>query len=274
MSYETITTEVTDGILTLTLNRPEMLNAFNQTMLSEMIAAFDEADADDDVRAIIVTGAGRGFCAGADFRYDQVRSGEIAPEVAEEPAGTEFDEGKIPHFFIKGLILGLQRLDKPTIAMVNGPAVGAGMDIALACDMRIGSENARFGMAFVKIGLIPGEGSTWTLPRIVGLGKAFELILTGDMIEAEEAYRIGLLNKLVPAARLEEETMALARRLAQGPPIAHRLDKLLIYDGMSTNLETALNLASACESIALRSEDHKEGILAFAQKRPPVFRGR
>ena len=175
MSYETLLYEKADGVVKITLNRPERLNAITHQMEIELVQVVEQLSRDDDARTLVLTGAGRGFCAGADFRYDQVRSGELAPEVAEEPGGTEFDEGKIPHFFIKGFILGLQRLDEPTIAMVNGSAVGAGMDIALACDMRIGSENTRFGMAFVKIGLIPGEGSTWTLPRIVGLGKLSSL---------------------------------------------------------------------------------------------------
>ena len=162
---------------------------------------------------------------------------------------------------------------KPTLAVVNGPAVGGGFDIALACDMRIGSENARFMVAFTRIGLVPGTGGGWLLPRIVGLSQACRLIFTGDLVEAEEAHQMGLLDWLVPSDNLEEEAMALALRVAQGPPIALRLDKMMIYEGLNGDFETAVNLGSMCERLCLGTEDFKEGIKAFAEKRRPVFRG-
>ena len=273
MNYEALIYEKKDRIAKITLNRPERMNAFNAQMITELIQAIADADADDGVGVLVITGAGRGFCAGADFRYTQVRSGEVAAEEAEQ-RGTVFEEGRLLHPINKDVILGLQRMTKPTIAMVNGAAVGGGFDIALACDIRIGSENARFMVAFTRIGIVPGSGGAWLLLRVVGLPKACELIFTGDFVEAEEAYRIGLLNRLVPAERLEEETMALAQRIAQGPPIALRLDKIMIYKGLGTDLETALAFASACENIALHSQDHVEGVMAFAQKRQPQFRGR
>jgi enoyl-CoA hydratase/carnithine racemase len=273
MNYEAVIYEKKDRIAKVTLNRPERMNAFDVQMITELIQAIADADADDGIGVLVITGAGRGFCAGADFRYTQVRSGEVAAEEAEE-RGTIFEEGRLLHPINMNVILGLQRMGKPTIAMMNGAAVGGGFDIALACDMRVGSENARFMVAFTRIGIVPGSGGAWLLPRIVGLPKACELIFSGDFVGAEEAYRIGLLNKLVAADRLEEETMDLAQRIAQGPPIALRLDKIMIYKGLGTDLETALAFASACESIALHTQDHVEGVTAFVQKRQPQFQGR
>jgi len=271
MNYETLIYEKEDGIAKITLNRPEKLNALGYPMEPEIGMAVDEAARDDEVRVLIITGAGRGFCAGGDFRYSRLRTHELRPEEAEIRG--EGVKGRLIQSIFHG-ILTLQRMDKPTIAMVNGPAVGGGFDLALACDVRIGSPNARFMVAFTRIGLVPATGGAWFLPRIVGLPKALELLYTGDFVEAEEAYRIGLLNRLVPAERLEEETMTLARKLVQNPPMSLRLDKFMAYKGLGTDLETALGLGIACENMCLQSEDHLEGLMAFAEKRQPVFRGK
>lgn len=260
MGYETIIYRKADKVARITLNRPEVLNALNGQMLMELPEAVAEAAKDDDVRAVIITGSGRGFCAGGDHRHIETLTGS--------------SEGAADFSFSEKVILGLQRMGKPTIAMVNGPAVGGGFDIALACDMRIGSENARFMVAFTRIGLVPGSGSGWMLPRVVGLSKACRIIFTGDLVDAEEAYRMGLLDWLVPSDRLEEEAMALAGRLAQGPPIALSFDKMVIYKGLSSDFETTLKLGTTCEGLCLRTEDFKEGIKAFAEKRQAVFRGK
>jgi 2-(1,2-epoxy-1,2-dihydrophenyl)acetyl-CoA isomerase len=275
MNYEVLIYDKVDKVAKITLNRPERMNALDHQIQQELAEAVEQAGRDDDVRAVVLTGAGRGFCAGADFRYHEVREGVIDVAEAGEPRGRGgLEIGRIPDLLGQGVILRLHNMDKPTIAMVNGAAAGAGFDLALACDMRIGSEKARFIMSFTRIGVPPGEGGCWTLPRVVGLPKAFEIIFTGDPIEAEEAYRIGLLNRLVPGERLEEEAMGLARKLAQGPPIAHRLEKLMIHRGLDSSLESALAFGSACVSIALQSEDHVEGVAAFAAKRQPIFRGK
>ena len=277
MNYETLIYEKRDMVAKITLNRPERLNALDSKLIAEIPLAIGEAARDDEVRVLVITGAGRAFCAGADFRYSEVRAGQIAPEVAEEPraasAGRGMGQGTLLYPFVGEAILGLQRMGKPTIAMVNGAAVGGGFELALACDMRIGSEKARFRMVFTTIGITPGAGGPWTLPRIVGLSRACKIIFSGDFVEAEEAYKIGLLDDLVSAERLEAETMAFARRLAEGPPIALRLDKMMIYKGLETDLETALAFQTACQNISLHSQDHTEGIKAFAEKRKPVFRG-
>lgn len=269
MDFATILLKKEDWIATITLNRPDRLNAVTPKMAHELLAVIEDVDKDDEVRVLVLTGAGRGFCAGADV--GGMTGG------TQEGMGTarSAEEMRRYHSRVVGRIcLGLQKLQKPTIAMVNGIAVGGGFDMALACDMRIGSKNTRFRNAFVKIGLFPGWGGTWLYPRVMGLGKALEYLFTGDFLEAEEAEKIGVLNKLVPPEDLERETMSLARKIAQGPPIAIRLMKLQAYKGLQMDLETALEMAAACETITLTSEDHKEGVAAFREKREAQFKGR
>ena len=260
MNYETIIYEKADNIARITLNRPEVLNAINRQMMTELPQAIWQATEDDDVRVLILTGAGRGFCAGGDHKF-------LATIVGSQAAGRRDP-------FVEGVILGLQRMGKPAIAMVNGPAAGAGFDLALACDMRIGSENARFRVAFTLIGLAVGTGTGWMLPRIVGVSKACRLMFTGDPVGAEEAYQMGILDELVPSDKLEEQTMALARKLAQGPPIAIGFHKMLIYRGLESGFQTALSLSGLGERVCTGTEDFKEGLKAFAEKRPPVFKGK
>jgi len=269
VDYETILLEKKDNITTITLNRPERLNALNPQMMQELASALDEVEADDETRVLVITGAGRGFCAGADVRGmagGTERGSRTAASAEELRQGLINSAGKV--------MPRIHKLQKPTIAMVNGPAVGAGFDLALVCDLRIGSENARFMNAFVRIGLFPGWGGTWLYPRVMGLGKALEYLYTGDFIEAEEAEKLGVLNRLVPADELEKETMALARKIAAGPPISIKLMKLQVYEGLDMDLDTALRIAAACETITLSSEDHREGVAAFREKRPPKFQGR
>ena len=275
MDFETITLRKQNGIGIITLNRPEVLNAMSEKMADELLQAIGEVSRDEEIRALVLTGAGQAFCAGADFRFGKVRIGEVAAVEAEDMQRLH-DEWRRGHLLHRGsqLFLGLQRLPKPTIACVNGDAVGGGFDLALSCDIRIGSPKARFITGFPRVGLAHDTGGTWLLPRIIGLGKALEYILTGDPCPAEEAYRIGLLNKLVPEDELEGETMALARKLAQGPPIALRLSKLQVYKGLEMDMETALALATSCVLITFSSEDYKEGIKAFAERKRPVFKGR
>jgi enoyl-CoA hydratase/carnithine racemase len=273
MDYETLIYQKRDGIAKIVLNLPEKLNAFGYPMEAEIDMAVEDAARDDEVRVLIITGAGRAFSAGGDFRYAQVRTREVHPEEAE--IRDEGTKGRlIPTQTTFHAMLALERMEKPTIAMVNGPAAGGGFDLALACDLRIGSPNTRFTVGFTRIGLVPGTGGAWFLPRIVGLSKALELLYTSDSVDAEEAYRIGLLNKLVPAEKLEDETIALARKLVANAPMSLRLDKFLVYKGLNHDLETAIGLGAACEEMCLRSEDHLEGLMAFAEKRKPIFRGK
>ena len=269
MKFETIALKKENHIATITLNRPDSLNAVSHQMAQELLAALEDVDKDEEVRVLVLTGAGRGFCAGADVR-GMAGGTDDSPGVAR---GAE--EMRRWHSRVLGkIILSIHKLEKPTIAMVNGVAVGGGFDLALSCDMRVGSDNTRFMNAFVRIGLFPGWGGTWLYPRAMGLGKAFEYLFTGDFLEAKEAERIGVLNRLVPAEELEKETMALASKIAEGPPISMRLMKLQVYKGLGMDLETAIEMAAACESITLTSEDHKEGVAAFREKRKASYQGR
>jgi len=269
MGFESILLKKENWIATLTLNRPDRLNAVIPQMAQELLEVLDEVDKDDEVRVLVLTGAGKGFCAGADVGG---MTGGTQPGMG---TARNAEEIRRYHSRVVGRIcLRLQKLQKPTIAMVNGVAVGGGFDMALACDLRVGSKNARFRNAFVKIGLFPGWGGTWLYPRVMGLGKALEYLFTGDFLGAEEAEKFGVLNKLVPPEDLEKETMVLARKIAQGPPIAIRLMKLQAYKGLGMDMETALEMAAACETITLTSEDHKEGVAAFREKRDPQFKGR
>ncbi len=265
MDFETVILKKEGHIATITMNRPEMMNALNTQMLQEMVAAIDEIACNDDVRVVVLTGAGRVFCSGADISEGGKASGL---------SGTPVEMHHNLRNSYQKVALRLQRLDKPTIAMVNGAAVGAGCDFAFACDMRVGSEKARFRNGFVRVGLIPGGGGTWLYTRLMGLGRGLEFLFTGDFLEAEEAEHIGVLNKIVPAEDLERETMELAQKIANNPPLAVQMSKMMAYKALDSDLEAALEQAAACQALALSSEDHREGVNAFIEKREAQFKGR
>ncbi|TEU03969.1 MAG: hypothetical protein E3J24_02470 [Dehalococcoidia bacterium] len=265
MDVETVILKKEGHIATITMNRPEMMNALNIQMLQEMVAAIDEIARNDDVRVVVLTGAGRVFCSGADISEGGKASGL---------SGTPVEMHHNVRNSYQKVALGLQRLDKPTIAMVNGAAVGAGCDFAFACDMRVGSEKARFRNGFVRVGLIPGGGGTWLYTRLMGLGRGLEFLFTGDFLEAEEAEHIGVLNKIVPAEDLERETMELAQKIANNPPLAVQMSKMMAYKALDSDLEAALEQAAACQALALSSEDHREGVNAFIERREAQFKGR
>ena len=255
-------------IARLTFNRPDKRNALDDSTMEELGDALEDVEADDSVRVLILTGAGRSFCAGGDL--------ESLPGGAEpgDWASENVDDIRRGFRKVQRFMLCLQRMEKPVIAMVNGSAVGAGFDIACACDIRIGSPQARFMVAYVRIGLFPGFGGTWLYPRMLGsIGKAAELLFTGDFLEAEEAYRLGFLNKLVPQEDLEKVTLEMAEKIACGPPIAIRLSKLMLYKGLEFDLDTAMRMAAAAETITLTSKDHREGTSAIRESRKPVYRG-
>lgn len=268
MDFEAIILKKENHIATITLNRPERLNAVSPQMREELAIAVEDVATDDDVRVVVITGAGRAFSAGADV----TRMPGGSTNTGEERTA-EMNRRRLK-FGVHRFILGLHRMEKPTIAMVNGISAGGGFDLALACDLRIGCENTRFRNSFVIIGLFPGWGGTWLYTRVMGLPKALEYLFTGDFIDANEALRIGVLNRLVPAAQLEQETMALATKLAKAPPISLRLMKIQAYKGLDISFEMALEMAAACESITDTSHDYKEGLAAFREKREAHYTGK
>lgn len=248
-----------DGVLTLTLNRPEALNSFTVEMKEALLTSLKEAARDKEVRAIVLTGAGRAFSAGQDLKERQ------GPGVAD--LGTELRLRYNP------IILAMRRLEKPIIGAINGVAAGAGMSIALACDIVIAAENATFIEAFSRVGLVPDTGSTWFLPRLVGSHRAAEMMFTADPVDAAMAERIGLINRVVPADKLMDEARVLAARLAKAAPIALALAKRAINRAFEMRLDEALDYEAQLQSVAGRSNDHKEGVAAFVEKRAPNFRG-
>lgn len=255
-----------DSIVTLTLNRPETLNAMNEAMMGELERQLIQVAADATVRAVVLTGMGRAFSSGGDQKRDRNTEGQ-----------QQFFDGDLGGSVIERLnrcILRLQQLPKPVIGCINGVAVGAGCNIALATDLRIAADTARFGEVFSLRGLVPDGGGTYFLPRLVGTARAMELILLADIIDAREALRLGLVNWVVPAAQLAAETQKLAERLAQGPTLAYGLAKTGLYQGLEMGLEEVLNMEARNQAIAGRSQDRAEGAAAFREKRPPRFIGR
>jgi 2-(1,2-epoxy-1,2-dihydrophenyl)acetyl-CoA isomerase len=254
-----------DGaVATVRMNNAAKLNALSETMTRELVGALESLSGDPGVRAVVLTGEGRGFCAGADLggMADEYRGGGRA-----RPSDL-LDEGyaKIVRLMVEA--------PKPVIAAVNGVAAGAGLSLALACDLRIASEAATFSMAFVRIGLVPDSGASYFLPRIVGAAAALELSITGDRIDAERALRLGLVSRLAPAESLQDDAAALAAELAALPTKAIDLTKRLLRDAASLSLDEALALESRVQDEATQTEDHREGVLAFLDKRAPEFRGR
>ena len=267
VDYEHIQYDVADGIATITLSRPERLNAFDNLMLSEWRDAIERSDADRDVRVIILTGAGRGFCSGMDVAHETAGEGVLQSEesVAERRHSLRNSVHHIPR--------ALVQLEKPYIAAVNGAAVGAGMDMASMADIRFASERARFGMGYVRMGLIPGDGGAWTLPRIVGSAKALELIWSGELIDAQEALRIGYVTSVHPPEELMNHTREFALKLAKGPATAIQLAKKLVTRSANLTFDEHLDFAQMAMTLAQSTEDANEGPRAFTEKREPNFKG-
>jgi enoyl-CoA hydratase/carnithine racemase len=263
-SYKCLLYEMKDGVATLTLNRPERLNALGDTLRDDLQDAVTRASDDPDVRVMIVTGAGKGFCSGGDVKAMSERkdSGSGRPLMEKVAPGRD------------RTVLALRDAPKPVIAAVNGAAAGAGFNLALCCDIRLASTAAKFSQAFVKRGLHPDWGGTYFLPRVVGTAKACELIFTGAIIDAEEALKLGIVSAVHPPEELLPAAQALARKIADGPPIAIRLAKRGIYHNLECDLRQALEYETFAQNICFDTEDAAEGIRAFVEKRAPSFRGR
>jgi 2-(1,2-epoxy-1,2-dihydrophenyl)acetyl-CoA isomerase len=251
--------EIADRVATITLDRPDALNALTVPLKEELRAAFEALADDDAVRAVVLTGAGRAFCAGQDLRE------RLEPEAL--PLEDEIRARYNP------LLLAMRRLPKPIVGAVNGIAAGAGASLAFACDVRIAAEGASFLLAFGRVGLIPDTGATWLLPRLVGASKAAELALTAEPLSASDAERFGLVAKVVPPADLAGEAHALAERLASGAPRAHALTKEALDRAWDASLEEQIELEADFQGRAGATADHAEGIAAFLERRPPRFTG-
>ncbi|MFQ5918010.1 MAG: enoyl-CoA hydratase/isomerase family protein, partial [Candidatus Binatia bacterium] len=248
---------------TVTFNRPESANALNSELGEEVIRALEEIEKDENVRALVFTGAGRVFSAGGDFK-DMIHLQSASP--------MEIDRGL--RMFLS-IPMKIRNLGIPVIAKINGDAMGSACCIALACDLRIASEKARFGLVFTRVGLSGADaGLSYFLPRVVGLGKACELLLTGAVIDAKEAECIGLVNKVVPPDEPNEVVAVLANRLAKGPTFALKMTKKALYNSLDNDVATQLDFEAYAQSLCFQTEDHKEGVKAFLEKRKPVFKGK
>ena len=253
---------VKNSVATLTLNRPEAKNAFSPEMITLWREYLEKAEEDDDIRVIVVTGKGDTFCSGGDIK--------------------DMAEGKLKSWDMKRflwdgvhrIVLTLEDLDKPVIAAINGAAMGAGMDMAIMCDLRVCSDRAKLAESYIMMGLVPGDGGAYFLPRLVGTSKALELLLTADVLGAEEALRLGIVNRVVAHDRLMEETMKLAEKIANKPPLAIRMMKRAVYQAQSSTLRSHLDYISSQLSLLSQTQDHIEAAEAFLEKRKPHFVGK
>lgn len=261
MAHKYVLIDREDGIAILSINRAEKYNALNREVIVDISAALDEVGKDDDVHAIIITGAGdKAFVSGADI--EMMRGLESSPDGVATSRQSQ------------GLTLKIEKLPKPVIAALNGYTLGGGLELAMACDIRIAADTAKLGQPEINLALIPGAGGTQRLPRLVGKGMAKLIVFTGDMIDAEEALRIGLVEKVVPLGQLMDEAQSLAKKLAAKPPLALAVAKEVINVGMEVDLERALSLESLEFGVICMTEDCKEGTSAFLEKRKPEFKGR
>lgn len=254
--------ETKNHIALIMLNRPEAKNAFSPEMIQLWREYLEQSNEDDNVRVIVVTGKGDTFCSGGDIR---------------DMADGKLKSWDMKRFLWEGvhrIVLALEDLDKPIIAAINGAAMGAGMDMAIMCDLRVCSDRARLAESYIMMGLVPGDGGAYFLPRLTGVSKALELLLTGDIISAEEALRLGIVNRVVPHDRLMEEALALAEKIAEKPPLAIRMMKRAVYQGQTSTLRAHLDYISSQLSLLSETEDHMEAARAFLEKRKPVFKGK
>ena len=250
------------GVRFIALDRPESKNGLTDEVNGQLIVALEGAAASDELRCVVLGGAHGNFCSGLDLKA-----------AAARPSGFADAEGHMRKYF-HGLIRAIRAVEKPVVALVDGAAVGFGADLAFACDVRLGTERTRFGEVFVKRGLMPDGGGTYSLPRLVGVGKALELMFTGEVIGADEALELGLVNRLLPSAEAEAQAWAFAKRLAAGPPLVYAWVKRAVYAGLDGTFDDALENEVRGQMNLLRSQDFFEGVGAFLQKREPKFTGK
>jgi enoyl-CoA hydratase/carnithine racemase len=284
MAHDFIHVDEQDGVLTLTMDDARTRNALGPDMSNEINEELDRLESDPNLRVLVLTGKDPAFCSGANVRRfnqaieEREAAAQQAPAEPPLPSAWERMEAR---WMSQGqtdrsrfLPLRLHNIQKPTIAAVNGYAMGIGMGIAISCDIRVASTEAGFSEAFIRNGLIPADGSCWQLPRMIGLGNTLLLQYTGEIVPADEAYRMGMVNKVIPHEELMDATMEIAQRLAHGPTYSMSLIKWLVHKSLYTDLEESLRISGAAQSIARETEDHKEGVRAFLEKRQPEFKGR
>ena len=284
MEYQYIRTEEVQGVLVITLSDGPTRNALSNEMSGEITDSLDRFELDKDLRALVITGNDPAFCSGANLRKmnqkveekkigDDPKADIVSPwermEAKWMKTKPDMQKGTIRY-----LPLRIFNLQKPTIAAVNGYAMGVGMGLALSCDIRIASEDAKVSEAFIRSGLVPADGSCWHLPRMIGLSNTLFLQFTGDIVDAQECYRLGIVNKVVPHKDLMKTALELAKRLAQGATYSIGLTKWLVHKSLNVDLEESLALSGAAQEVARQTEDYKEGVRAFGEKRKPVFHGK
>lgn len=259
MSFETLLLSIEEGVATITLNRPEVLNALNQQVYQELALAAEQVAKDDEVRALIITGGEKVFAAGADIR-DMAKAEVLDIALTNRPSQRALEL--------------LENMPKPVIAAIAGYALGGGCELSLVCDVRLASEDAKLGLPEITLGILPGAGGTQRLPRLIGAGKAKEMIFSGDFIDAQEALRVGLVNKVVPANQLLAEAQRMAKRFASRGAVALRMAKSAINEGLRMDLQAGLQYEHQCFSLLFATKDQKEGMEAFLEKRRPKFQGK
>lgn len=277
MTYQQIQVDLTDRIFTLTLNRPEKLNAWTQIMENEVLHALREADADENVRVILLTGAGRGFCAGADMELLTSLHGDsqIARDYEMQLASTERSSQSTIRSDFQKTYSYMPTISKPIIAALNGATVGLGLVISLYCDIRFASDQAKIGTAFARRGLIAEHGISWLLPRLVGISNALDLLYSARVIDSAEALNMGLVNRVFPHASFREDVRKYARELADlASPRSQRVIKRQVYEALFQGLGEAIDVANGEMIESFSSEDFREGVAHFLEKRPPRFTGR
>lgn len=283
MAYEYIDVQEVGGALVITMDDAPTRNAIGDEMAAEISAEIERLERSPNLRALVLTGRDPSFCSGANVkRMNEANEQRSAERIPEDMTPWEYldeqwrleAEGESYIDGVRFLPLTLHNMQKPSIAAVNGYAMGLGMGIALSCDIRIASEKARFSETFIRRGLIPADGSCWQLPRMIGISNTFILQYTGDAVDAAEAYRLGMVSKVTPHDELMDATMELAGRIASGPTYAMGMIKRLVQKSLDTNLEESLRLAGPAQNVAHRTDDHREGVRAFVEKRQPNYRGR
>ncbi len=285
MSHQFIKVDVQDKVMIITMDDPKTRNAIGDAMFAEMSAEIDRLESDPDLRCLVLTGNDPAFCSGANVRSmaKNVREGEAAGEkktlpempwdaVAQRESDPAYQEETVEG--VRSFPVRMSRLQKPSIAAVNGYAMGLGLGIALSCDIRFSSENANFSETFIMRGLIPADGSCWQLPRMIGLSNTFMMQYTGDKIDPETALRMGLISKICPHEKLMEETVEFAKRIANSPTYAMGIIKRLVQRSLDVDFETSMKLAGVAQTVAVDTFDHKEGVQAFIEKRKPQYKGK